>query len=83
MQPPTDMPDTTRREIAGIAHDLNNALSAIFAHSEAAQEAAPPGTPLLEDIRRIREAGQRAAELTRQLQELTRKSPQLIGRAHV
>ena len=70
------MPEPTRRQIAGIAHDLNNALSAIIAHSDAALETAEPGSPLLEDLQRIREAGRRVADLTRQLQELTRKRQQ-------
>jgi signal transduction histidine kinase len=51
----------------GVAHDFNNILFVILGHCELLEAKAKPGDPLLADVGSIRSAGQRAAELTRQL----------------
>ncbi len=51
----------------GIAHDFNNLLSVILSYSEFVLEELGPGDSLRADIEEIKRAGERAAELTRQL----------------
>ncbi len=57
----------------GIAHDFNNLLSVINSYSEFAMDGLRPGDPVRDDIAEILAAGQRAAELTRQLLAFSRK----------
>lgn len=57
----------------GVAHDFNNLLSVINSYSEFALEGLRPGDPVRDDIAEILAAGQRAAELTRQLLAFSRK----------
>lgn len=61
------------RLAGGIAHDFNNLLSVILNYAAFAIEALPESDPLCEDIQQIRKAGQRAANLTRQLLAFSRK----------
>ncbi len=51
----------------GIAHDFNNLLSVILSYTSLLLEERDPTDPARDDIREIHAAGQRAAELTRQL----------------
>jgi signal transduction histidine kinase/ActR/RegA family two-component response regulator len=51
----------------GVAHDFNNLLTAINGYATMALEDLQAGDPLREDLEEIRNAGQRAADLTRQL----------------
>ncbi|MBI2394063.1 MAG: PAS domain-containing protein [Deltaproteobacteria bacterium] len=55
------------RLAGGIAHDFNNLLSVILSYADIALGELRPDEPLREDLSEIRHAGQRAAELTRQL----------------
>ncbi|MCC6902238.1 MAG: PAS domain S-box protein [Polyangiaceae bacterium] len=57
----------------GIAHDFNNILAVILTYAEVAMEALPPGEPARDDILEIKSAGERAAELTRQLLAFSRR----------
>jgi len=51
----------------GIAHDFNNLLSVVLGYSGTIASDLPPDHPLQADVEEIRRAGERAAELTRQL----------------
>jgi PAS domain S-box-containing protein len=57
----------------GIAHDFNNLLTAILSYCELLLEEARQGDPMRADIEQIRQAGQRAAGLTRQLLAFSRR----------
>jgi two-component system, cell cycle sensor histidine kinase and response regulator CckA len=56
---------------AGIAHDFNNLLTGIIGYAELLQQRSIPQEPALS---RIIEQGRRAAELTRQILDFSRKS---------
>jgi signal transduction histidine kinase/ActR/RegA family two-component response regulator len=65
----------------GVAHDFNNVLSVIFSYASLASGPLHPGDPLLADLGEIRKAGQRGAELTRQLLAFSRHqavSPRVV-----
>jgi two-component system, cell cycle sensor histidine kinase and response regulator CckA len=55
------------RLAAGIAHDFNNLLSVVLSYSEELIAALPEGSAHQRDAMEIARAGERAAELTRQL----------------
>ncbi len=57
----------------GIAHDFNNLLTAILSYCDLLLEEVHQGDPLRADIEQIRQAGQRAAGLTRQLLAFSRR----------
>jgi PAS domain S-box-containing protein len=51
----------------GIAHDFNNLLVGVVGNASLAEDMLPPGNPAVEILRRIVNAGERAAHLTRQM----------------
>ncbi len=51
----------------GIAHDFNNLMTGIIGYSSLAESELSADDPLMESVRTIREASERAAALTRQL----------------
>jgi PAS domain S-box-containing protein len=57
----------------GVAHDFNNLLTSILGNSELALAKIDLDDPLHEEIEEIKNAGQRAAALTRQLLIFSRK----------
>ena len=57
----------------GIAHDFNNLLTAILGSTQLLLQVTPPGDVRREDVEEIRNAGLRAAELTRQLLAFSRR----------
>ncbi len=61
------------RLAAGIAHDFNNVLSVIIGYSDLLLATIPPNDPIHDKIKRIRESGDKAATLTRQLLAFSRK----------
>jgi two-component system cell cycle sensor histidine kinase/response regulator CckA len=63
------------RLAAGIAHDFNNLLTGILSYSDLILQELRPNDPLRNDVEQIRDAGQRAAGLTRQLLAFSRRQP--------
>jgi two-component system cell cycle sensor histidine kinase/response regulator CckA len=66
----------------GIAHDFNNLLTAILGSAQLLLHATPPDDPRHEDAVEIKNAGVRAAELTRQLLAFSRRqvlAPKVLG----
>ncbi len=57
----------------GIAHDLNNALTAIAGYTELALGALSPDHPARPDVHEIRRAAERAESVTRQLLAFSRR----------
>ncbi len=65
--------ETVGRLAGGIAHDFNNILSVIMGYSEIVLEELPEDSKLSEDVLQIRDAGNKAESLTRQLLAFSRK----------
>lgn len=63
------------RLAGGVAHDLNNVLTAIIGFAHMLAEAVPPGHEERESVDGILEAAGRAAGLTRSLLAFSRKQP--------
>jgi CheY-like chemotaxis protein len=61
------------RLAGGIAHDLNNALTAIAGYSELAIGQLPPSHPARADVEEVRKGAERASSVTRQLLAFSRK----------
>lgn len=70
------------RLAGGIAHDFNNLLTGILSYSDLILQELRPHDPIRLDVEQIRDAGQRAAGLTRQLLAFSRRQllrPQVVS----
>ena len=65
--------ESVGRLAGGVAHDFNNLLTVILANAEIALSSIDPENPLKEEISEIKQASEKAAELTRQLLAFARK----------
>jgi PAS domain S-box-containing protein len=73
--------ESVGRLAGGVAHDFNNMLNVITGYAELALKEVDPGGPLYHDLQEIQNAGQRSADLTRQLLAFARKqtiSPKML-----
>jgi len=65
--------ESVGRLAGGVAHDFNNMLGVILGHVDMILEGMDPGQPFHANLAEIRKAGQRSADLTRQLLAFARK----------
>ncbi len=65
--------DAVGRLAGGVAHDFNNMLSAIIGYAELILERVDESSSIYREVREILKAGNRSAELTRQLLAFSRK----------
>jgi PAS domain S-box-containing protein len=63
------------RLAGGVAHDFNNMLSVIGGFTEEALAKIDPRDPAADDLREVRSAAERSANLTRQLLAFSRRQP--------
>ncbi len=65
--------ESVGRLAGGVAHDFNNMLAIILGYSEMLLQRLPESSPLHPIVEEIRQAGERSANLTRQLLAFSRK----------
>ena len=67
----------------GIAHDFNNLLGSINGLAELCELEAAPGSRQARNLGRIRQAGDKAAALVRQMLDFSRQTPPALQRVRV
>jgi two-component system, cell cycle sensor histidine kinase and response regulator CckA len=67
--------ESVGRLAGGVAHDFNNLLGVIIGRAEIALAKVAPHQPVYQDLYEILNAGERSADLTRQLLAFARKQP--------
>src|SRR5882672_1378903 len=67
----------------GIAHDLNNVLTAIMAHVDLAVTSLPPGNDLHEDLTQAQGAARRGATMIRKLLGFSRRERLVLTPLHL
>jgi two-component system cell cycle sensor histidine kinase/response regulator CckA len=67
----------------GLAHDFNNTLTGILAYADLIRRGAGGDSPVGQFAESIREAAERASELTRNLLTLSHRPPRRLGRCDV
>ncbi|MDR3581415.1 MAG: PAS domain S-box protein [Oryzomonas sp.] len=65
--------ESVGRLAGGIAHDFNNLLTVILGHAQLGLMKTDPSLPLFDNLEEIYKAGERSADLTRQLLAFARK----------
>lgn len=65
--------ESVGRLAGGVAHDFNNMLAVIYGNIEFLREQLPEDSPMMEDVDGIREAADRARDVTHQLLAFSRK----------
>ena len=65
--------ETVGRLAGGVAHDFNNMLSVILGYADLIIGKLDPHDPIFKDLQEIKKAGQRSADITRQLLAFSRK----------
>jgi len=68
---------------AGVAHEINNPLTAVIANAQLMQRAIPPDNDLQESVELILIAGSRAAQVVRNLLDFARKEQYRFDRTDV
>jgi two-component system, NtrC family, sensor kinase len=68
---------------AGVAHEINNPLTAVIANAQLMQRSIPPDSDLQESVELILIAGSRAAQVVRNLLDFARKEQYRLDRADV
>ncbi len=58
----------------GIAHDFNNILGAVLGYAEMARDASPAGSAIAHDLDKVLQAGERAANLVKQILTFSREA---------
>lgn len=61
------------RLAGGVAHEINNMMTGVLGFAEMAEQQAKDHPAILQDLRQIRIAGERAAQVTRQLLTFARR----------
>jgi len=61
------------RLAGGVAHDINNLMTIVIGYGEMLLAQLPPDSPVLEQVKAMKEAGDRATSITRQLLAFSRK----------
>ena len=73
--------ESVGRLAGGVAHDFNNMLSVILGHTEMTLNVLDADHPLRENLEEVKKAGERSANLTRQLLAFARRqtvSPEVL-----